>query len=184
MGDFSEILLTTETILKKCVVFVRSRVVFLRLPRPDPLPTCPIELFYSINLNMVLKGIQNAQTSEFLPQNFSPISPRPPRYAHYEEEVERKQSKRKKSGDVFTDKYFEIHDRCQSVQLRGAANNEEKNRALRAALNAELYVLIDARKSPQPYLVPTCLESCTHALCVAIHPTLQPQRKGPPPRRG
>eukprot|EP00205_Picochlorum_sp_RCC944_P006609 CAMPEP_0182618920 /NCGR_PEP_ID=MMETSP1330-20130603/45842_1 /TAXON_ID=464278 /ORGANISM="Picochlorum sp., Strain RCC944" /LENGTH=271 /DNA_ID=CAMNT_0024839153 /DNA_START=72 /DNA_END=887 /DNA_ORIENTATION=+ len=76
MGDFSEILLTTETILKK--------------------------------------------------------------YAHYEEDVERKQSKRKKSGDLFTDKYFGIHDRCQEVQLRGAANNDEKNRALRAALNAEL----------------------------------------------
>ena len=61
------------------------------------------------------------------------------RYGHYEEDLERKKSaKRKKSDDPFTDKYFEILDRCQDCQLRAEANNAEKNRALRAALNAEL----------------------------------------------
>ena len=61
------------------------------------------------------------------------------RYGHYEEDLERKKSaKRRKSDDPFTDKYFDIMDRCQECQLRASSNNAEKNRALRAALNAEL----------------------------------------------
>jgi hypothetical protein len=39
------------------------------------------------------------------------------RYGHYEEDLLRKKSKRKKTDDPFTDKYFEIMDRAQEMTL-------------------------------------------------------------------
>lgn len=39
------------------------------------------------------------------------------RYGHYEENLLRKKSKRKKTDDPFTDKYFEIMDRAQEMSL-------------------------------------------------------------------
>ncbi|KAI8101784.1 hypothetical protein M9434_006850 [Picochlorum sp. BPE23] len=60
-----------------------------------------------------------------------------PLYGHYEEEAMKK-SKRKKTDDPFTDKYFEIMDVAQEMALKAEANAGEKNRAMKAALNAEL----------------------------------------------
>ena len=182
MGDFSEILLSTETILKKCVP-----VLVL------PVASCPCGLHRPLLSKVSILGPRSHSKRASGDQNLtqfnrteilthSPLFTTFPRYGHYEEDLERKKSKRKKSGDPFTDKYFEIHERCQDVQLRGAANNAEKNRALRAALNAELYVTYPTNTNRSPRAVlRLILPPSSHSLFGAYH--TQPERKGRPTGR-